>query len=69
MHKTQVPGIYKKSEGILVNADNDALIQYKKKRDNIRLEKNRINTIESKVDLLTKDIEEIKLLLRKLTKE
>lgn len=69
MQKTEVPGIYKQSEGVLVNADNEALKRYKKKRDLLLSEKTRINNIEQQVINLTDSVEEIKLLLRKLTKE
>ena len=69
MQKTEIPGLYKQSEGILVNADNEALNNYRKRRESLRSKENRINNIETKVDNLSQDIEEIKLLLRKLTKE
>lgn len=69
MQKTEIPGLYKKSEGVLINADNEALNNYKKKRELLQSKENRINNIETKVDNLSQDIEEIKLLLRKLTKE
>lgn len=67
--KTEVPGIYKESEGILVNKDNDALIKYRKKREQIWQKDVRINTMESKIDSLSKDMEQIKEMLTKaLTK-
>jgi hypothetical protein len=69
MQKTEVPGIYKKSEGILVNADNEALFNYRRKRELRASNENRINTMNDKVDKLSNDIEEIKSLLKKLTKE
>ena len=69
MQKTEVPGIYKESEGILVNRDNDALMKYKKKRELLRQKENRINNIEQQVMNLSDSMEEIKSLLRKLTKE
>jgi hypothetical protein len=69
MLKTEVPGIYKKSEGVLVNADNEALMKYRKKRELRISNENRINSMEDKVDKLSNDMEEIKSLLIKLTKE
>ena len=69
MQKTEVPGIYKQSEGVLINADNEALVKYRKKRELLWQKESRINNIETKVDGLSKDMEEIKSLLRKLTKE
>ena len=69
MKKTEIPGVYKVQEGILVNRDTDALIKYKKKRDAKRRIENQINTLEqkvSKIDKLESDLEEIKSLLKKL---
>jgi hypothetical protein len=69
MKKTEIPGVYKVQEGILVNRDTDALIKYKKKRDAKRRVENQINTLEqkvSKIDKLESDLEEIKSLLKKL---
>lgn len=67
--KTEVPGIYKESEGILINKDNDALMKYKKKKQLFRQKDARINTLEEQVSNLADSMEEIKTLLRKLTKE
>lgn len=67
MKKTEVPGIYKVQEGILVNKDNDALMKYKARRNALLQKENKINTLETKVDALTADMDEIKNLLRKLT--
>ena len=69
MKKTEIPGIYKVSEGVLVNKDNEALQKYRKRRDNARRTEKQINTLEekvSKIDKLEKDLEEIKSLLKKL---
>lgn len=69
MGKTEVPGIYKDSEGILINKDNEALAKYKMKRDMIRQKDARINKIENEISNLSETMQEIKSLLRKLTKE
>jgi len=69
MKKTEIPGIYKVSEGILVNRDNEALQKYKNRRDAMRRTERQINTLEekvSKIDKLESDLEEIKSLLKKL---
>jgi hypothetical protein len=69
MKKTEIPGIYKVSEGILVNKDNEALQKYKNRRDAMRRTERQINTLEekvSKIDKLETDLEEIKSLLKKL---
>ena len=49
MKKTEIPGIYKVSEGVLVNKDNEALQKYRKRRDNARRTEKQINTLEEKV--------------------
>jgi hypothetical protein len=69
MKKTEIPGIYKVSEGVLVNKDNEALQKYRKRRDNARRTEKQINTLEekiSKIDKLENDLKEIKSLLKKL---
>lgn len=63
--KTEVPGIYKESEGILINKDNDALMKYRKKRELLLQKDARINTMEGKIDSLSKDMEQIKEMLTK----
>ena len=68
MFKTEVPGIYKANDGVLINKDNEALQNYKKRRNGVRAKENKINTLEEKVDSLSNDIEEIKNLLKKLVK-
>lgn len=67
--KTEIPGIYKESEGVLVNKDNDALQKYRTKRQLLWQKETRLNTLESKVDSMDKKLEEITSLLIKLTKE
>lgn len=64
MHKTDIPGIYKVEEGILINRDMNALQQYKKRK---RLTRNNLN-IEEKVKNLESQLEEMKTLLQKLVK-
>jgi hypothetical protein len=68
MHKTEIPGIYKANDGVLINRDNDALQKYKNKKELLRAKENKINRLEEKVDSLSSDIEEIKNLLKKLAK-
>jgi hypothetical protein len=67
--KTEVPGIYKEAEGVLINKDNEALQKYKKKRELLWQKDARLNNLEAKVESLDSKIEEIKSLLVKLTKE
>ena len=60
--------MYKKSEGIVVNRDDDSLQQYRMRREKMRAKENQINTLEEKVNALSQDMEEIKSLLRNLAK-
>ena len=63
--KTEVSGIYKVREGVLINKDNEALQAYKRKK----IRENNIKDIENlKEDMvsLKSDIQEIKDLLRKI---
>ena len=65
--KTEVSGIYKVREGVLINKDNEALQAYKRKK----IRENNIKDIENlKEDMvsLKSDIQEIKDLLRSLVK-
>lgn len=62
--QTNIPGVYKESEGVLINKDNDALAAYKlrKQRD--------LEFVQLKKDVveLKNDIQEIKDLLKGLVK-
>ena len=62
--KTEVPGIYKVTEGILINKDTEALKLYKNKKQRER----RIDEIQNDVASLKDDIQEIKQLLRGLSR-
>ena len=62
--KTEVPGIYKVREGVLINTDNNSLAAYKnkKKRDK------RVDEMQEDIQTLKNDLQEIKDLLRGLAK-
>lgn len=62
--KTELPGIYKVSEGVLINKDKDALDAYKKRRERER----QIDTIQKELSQLQDDTKEIKELLNQLLK-
>ncbi len=66
MQKTEIPGIYKATNGVLVNKDNDSLNKYRERRMNNRTKDNKINMLEDKLNVLANDMEEIKSLLKKL---
>lgn len=62
--KTDVPGLYKVSEGIIINKDNIGLDAYKKKK----MRERRIDDIQNDVASLKDDIMEIKELLKGLAR-
>lgn len=62
MEKTEIQGIYKKSEGIFINKDTDSLQAYRKRK----LREKRIDEIQNDFASLKDDIQEIKQLLRGL---
>lgn len=64
MGKTEVPGIYKVREGVLINTDNESLIAYKNKK---KREKN-IDQMHDDIQTLKNDMQEIKDLIRGLAK-
>ena len=63
--KTEVPGIYKVREGVLINTDNKALAAYKNKK---RREQN-IDKMQEDIHLLKNDLQEIKDLLKGLARK
>lgn len=62
MKKTEVPGVYKPKEGVLVNRDNLALLQYKKKKQQMQ----KMDSIEEEVSNLRSELSEIKELLQRI---
>jgi hypothetical protein len=62
--KTAVPGIYKVTEGILINKDNEALEAYKKRKGRDK----KLDALEEEILTIRDDMAEIKLLLRGLVK-
>jgi hypothetical protein len=62
--KTEVPGVYKVSEGVLINKDKAALAAYKLRKDKDR----KVIMIEDELRCLRNDIEDIKNLLKGLVK-
>jgi hypothetical protein len=62
--KTEIAGIYKVSEGVLINKDDNALQAYKKRK----LKAQQIDNVTNDIIDLKRDMEEIKMLLRGLVK-
>ena len=67
-NKTEYPGMYKVSEGIVVNKDNDALKLYKKKKSRDYANQIEMKNMKKTIEQTQKDIAEIKNLLRSLYK-
>ena len=63
--KTEVPGIYKVREGVLINTDNKALAAYKNKK---KRERN-IDQMQEDIHTLKSDLQEIKDLLKGLARK
>jgi len=62
--KTEIQGIYKTSEGALINKDNEALLRYKKAK-----QKNQeIENLKHDVGNIKSELSEIKELLKGLVK-
>lgn len=62
LNKTDVPGIYKDGEGVLINKDNEALRAYRFQKN----QRHRQVELEEEVKSIKSDIEEIKELLKGL---
>jgi len=62
--KTEIAGIYKVGEGVLINKDDNALQAYKKRK----LKAQQIDNVTNDIIDLKRDMEEIKMLLRGLVK-
>lgn len=62
--KTEVAGVYKVSEGVLINKDNAGLKAYKAQKQRMK----KIDNIEAEISSLRQDMDEIKTLLRGLVK-
>lgn len=64
MEKTEVNGIYKAKNGILINKDNDGLAAYKKQKAAAR----KMSEIETELKSIKDDVTEIKEMLKGLVR-
>jgi hypothetical protein len=62
--KTEVPGIYKVAEGVLINKDEEGLKAYKLRKEKDR----RLQKLEEDFSDVKNDLKEIKEFLRGLVK-
>ena len=62
--KTEIPGIVKVRDGILINTDNNSLAAYKNKKKRDR----RVDEMEQDMQTMKNDLQEIKDLLKGLAR-
>lgn len=62
LNRTEVPGIRKEKDGILINTDNNGLMAYKKKK----IQTLKMSQIENQLSELKNDMFDIKNLLSEL---
>jgi hypothetical protein len=62
--KTDVAGVYKDGDGVLINKDNEALRAYRHQK----MQRNKYSEIEEEVKVIKSDLHEIKELLKGLIK-
>lgn len=62
--KTEIPGMYKVSEGVVINKDNESLQNYKK----TKMKYKKIMNLDQEVASMKSDIEQIKSILMELVK-
>lgn len=62
--KTDIPGVYKSGEGVLINKDNEALRAYRHQK----MQRNKYNELEDEMKVIKSDLHEIKELLKGLVK-
>lgn len=62
--KTEIPGIYKERDGVLINKDEDGLRAYKQRK----VQAQKLKSFEEDLLTLKDDMAEIKNLLRALVK-
>jgi prefoldin subunit 5 len=62
--KTEIPGIVKVGEGMLINTDNDSLKAYKSRK----LREKKIDDLDKSMESMKNELSEIKELLKGLVK-
>lgn len=63
-YRTEIPGMYKVGDGVLINKDENNLMRYKKEKNNLK----KIRLLENDLSLLKNDISEIKQMLKGLVR-
>lgn len=62
--KTEIPGIVKVGEGMLINTDNDSLKAYKARK----VREKKIDELDKSIECMKSELSEIKELLKGLVK-
>ena len=62
--KTEIPGLYKVREGVVINTDNNALNAYK----NRKRKEQAVDTMQEEINTIKGDLQEIKELLKGLAR-
>ena len=62
--KTEVPGIYKAGEGVLINKDMEALQAYR----NRKMRERKLERIDEELKIIKEDISEIRNFIRSIQK-
>jgi hypothetical protein len=61
--KTDLPGVYRHESGALINKNNSALMDYKRKRQDT----NKLNSIELRINSLTEEVNRLKKIIENMS--
>lgn len=61
--KTELKDVYRQESGALINKNNSALIEYKRKKQ----EMHKIKTLENNILLLTQEVDNLKKIVEKIS--
>lgn len=63
--KTDLNGVYRQDSGALINKNNSALIEYKRKKQ----EASKMNKLEKQIEELLKDVNYLKEIVKNISNE
>lgn len=63
--KTELNGVYRQDSGALINKNNSALMEYKRKRQEL----SKMNKLEKQIEELTKDVNDLKKIVENMSIE
>jgi hypothetical protein len=64
MQKTDVHGIFKERDGVLINKDDEGLIAYKRRKQQLK----KMDFLETEINTLKTDIAEMKEMMKEMIK-